>query len=120
MIYLITFWSAIYGVDSKLAVAVAKHESNLNSNATGALKEVGLFQLRPEFVKEYSRKELYDPRINIMVGVKRLAETKKKCKHKGKYEFLVCYNCGVSKGNKIKFPKQFPYVVAVNKKIAQM
>lgn len=107
-------------MDHKLAIAVAKHESGLNVNATGALKEVGLFQLRPEFVKEYTRAELYDPRINIMVGVKRLAETKKKCKHKGKSEFLVCYNCGVTKGNKIRFPKLFPYVVEVNKKIASM
>lgn len=41
--------SVTEGVDPDLAVAIATVESSLNPQAIGSLKEVGLFQLRPEY-----------------------------------------------------------------------
>ncbi len=103
-----------------MVMAVAETESKFNVNATGLAGEVGLFQLKPRYVKEYTRKELYDPSINIMVGVKRLADIKNRFGKSKNYGWLTAYNCGEARAKKIKYPELFPYVLAVNKRIAQL
>jgi len=113
IIKLIIMYAHTYGVNPELAISVAQIESNFNSNAVGQAKEVGLFQLKPEYVKEYSRKQLFDPRINIKVGVQRLAETQKNCLHKQNNDFLVCWNYGYSNAKRVKHPSLFPYVKRV-------
>lgn len=40
------------GFDPNMAIAIAQYESSLNPKAVGAIGEVGLFQLRPEFYAE--------------------------------------------------------------------
>lgn len=112
---LINFWSGIYGVDSNIARSVAMHESHMNPNAVGALKEVGLFQIRPEFVKEYTRTQLFDPQTNIIVGIQKIKEAQRTCIHKKDIEFLVCYNFGNTNARKVKHPELFPYVKAVKR-----
>lgn len=107
-------------MDPKVSIAVAEQESRFNPNATGLIGEVGLYQLRPEFVKGFTRKQLYSPEINIMVGVKRLAEVKAKFKRKGKNAFLAAYNCGEARAKKLVYPERFKYVVEVNSRIARM
>lgn len=118
IIYLIKFYSALYGMDSRVMVAVAQHESGFNVNAVGTQKEVGLFQIKPEYVKGFSRQQLFDPETNIKVGIQRLAEEKKHCIHKADLGYLVCYNFGEKNAKRVHHPSLFPYVVAVKKLIA--
>lgn len=118
IIYLISFYSSIYGVNPQVAQAVAQHESSLNPNALGSLGEIGLFQLRPQFVEEYSREELFDPEINIKVGIQKLAQAKRTCTYKKRLDWLVCYNAGNTAAKRIKNPSKFKYVLAVKQIIA--
>lgn len=120
IIGLISFYSAIYGVDPNLATAVAMNESSLNPNAIGKLKEVGLYQIRPEFVKEYTAKQLLQPEINIIVGLQKIKKAQETCVHKNDIEFLVCYNYGNTNALKVKHPSLFPYVKRVKMIMAQL
>jgi soluble lytic murein transglycosylase-like protein len=97
-----------FNIDGNLAVSIAQHESKLNPNAIGTHKEVGLFQVRPQYSK-YTAKQLHNPRINILEGLRILAEAKSKCKHKIDKTYVVCYNLGKAGGSRIKYPKQFSY-----------
>lgn len=101
-----------------IAIAVAERESNLNNEAIGALGEVGLFQIRPEFVS-ISNKDLKNIDINIKTGILLLKEAKEKCIHKKNNEWLVCFNMGVTKGNTIKHPELNRYVIEVNNLIKE-
>lgn len=104
------------GINPQIALTVAKIESNFNPNTVGQIGEIGLFQIRPEFVKGFKRKDLFDPHINIMVGLTKIKEAQRACKHLGNnLEFLVCYNAGIKGSKKIKNPSQFPYVKKANK-----
>lgn len=105
---LIAFYSYIYSIDPVLVKSVIAVESKFNASAIGSLGEVGLMQLRPEYFK-VSKEELYKPRTNISEGVRFLAQVKKGCKHQSNFEWVVCYNLGVSGGNKIKHPRLHPY-----------
>lgn len=97
-----------FNINPKLALAIAQHESKLNPKAIGTHKEVGLFQVRPEYSK-YTSKQLKDPVINIKEGLRILAEAKLQCKHKADYKFIVCYNVGNVGGSRIRYPKKFYY-----------
>jgi hypothetical protein len=46
-----------------------------NPNATGAIKEVGLMQLRREYLEDPD--SYYNPRKNLKEGIKRLAKLKR-------------------------------------------
>jgi soluble lytic murein transglycosylase-like protein len=94
-----------YGVDPKLAVAIAKTESSLNPNAIGQLGEVGLFQLRPEF--HDVRKG--DIKHNITISMKYLSYLEKRCKPKYNDAWFVCFNTGANRRNPIKNPTEFKY-----------
>ena len=113
IIKLIITYANIYGINPNLAVSVAEVESNFNINAVGQAKEVGLFQLKSEYVKGYTRKQLFDPITNIKVGIQRLAETQKECIHKHNNDFLVCWNYGYENAKHVKYPSLFPYVKLV-------
>jgi soluble lytic murein transglycosylase-like protein len=115
IISLIIFYSNIYGIDPKVAIAVARYESSLNPNAIGKLGELGIFQLRPEFIPKYSKKELLNPAINIVIGIQRLKQIKETCVHKNGIDWLVCYNYGESNAKRVKYPSLFPYVKNVKK-----
>jgi len=117
IILLISFLSPQYGISAETAISVAKVESELNPSAIGPLKEVGLFQVRPEYSKFTSR-ELLNPLINIQEGLRILSEAKKTCKHQIDRSWIVCYNLGKSGGAKIKHPKRFPYYLKVMNRIA--
>lgn len=107
-----------HGVDPRIAVAVAKVESNMNPNAIGPKGEIGLFQVRPQF-SEYSASELKNVRINVLEGLRILSEAQEACAHKDKHHWLVCYNVGIYGAKAIKFPAKFPYVVKIDKHLKQ-
>jgi soluble lytic murein transglycosylase-like protein len=118
IIALITFYAHKYNIAPAVAVAVAEQESQLDPNAVGLLNEQGVFQLRPEFFKNYTIKELRNPETNIKLGVQYLAKLKKSCVHKGDVEFLVCWNYGSSNARHVHHPELFPYVKEVKRRIA--
>jgi soluble lytic murein transglycosylase-like protein len=113
IVKLIIFWSHFHGIDPNISLAVAKVESNLNPNVIGSLGEVGVFQVRPEYVKEFSKDQLKTPEINIMVGIKKLAEAKKMCSNMKNKGWLTCYNSGVEKAKTYKHPELHKYVKLV-------
>lgn len=117
LIQYIIVTASLYQVSPEIAVSVAMVESNLNPEAIGSLGEIGLFQVRPEF-SELTREQLRNPYKNIEEGLRILQHAKKKCLHKSDYDFLVCYNAGVAKGNKIKAPKQFAYIKKISRKLS--
>ena len=120
IIALIVAYSKIFGVDPDVALGVAKVESNFNIEAIGPIGEIGIFQIRPEFYKMLTAVELRDPRTNIMMGVKKLAEDKKNCWHREGLTWLSCYNAGPGNAKKIRYPDLFPYVLKVEAEVARL
>lgn len=103
------------GVDPSIALTVAKMESNFNPDAVGGLHEMGLFQLNPSSFKQYTRKQLLNPKLNARLAIRYLKEVKEHCIHKEDINWLVCYNYGYKNAEKVKYPHLFPYVVRAKK-----
>ncbi len=91
-----------HGINPNLALAMAEVESQMNPRAVGALGEVGLFQLRPEFHWAVST----NVKTNTVLAMRYLAQLKKSCRHYGD-AFFVCFNYGPVR--QLKHPKLFPY-----------
>lgn len=108
IIKLIMFYSSMYGVDYKLAMSIVQVESQYNINAVGPVGEIGLFQIRPEYVS-VSRKALFNPQVNVLLGIQKLAEKKAKCVHKADKTWVICYNRGVYGGSKVTNPYENTY-----------
>ena len=100
-----------------ISLSIAKVESNFNPNAIGKLGEIGLYQLRPEFVSDYSKEELFNIENNISIGIRKLKEVKNNCYFKDKLNWLICYNYGYTNSKSVKYPEQFPYIKKVNKEL---
>ena len=114
---LIIAYSIQYGVDPKVAVAVAMQESSLNPDAIGEAGEIGLYQIMPRYAKNVSIKQLKDPRVNIRLGIKKLKEVKDYCNHQEKIDWLVCYNYVFGNAKRVKHPRLFPYVKHVQRRM---
>lgn len=117
---IILLYARILNFDPNVALAVAKVESGLNPSAIGGQGEVGLFQLKPQFVSSVSKKELLNPHVNAIVGIQRLKEEKERCSHKSGLTFLICYNYGRTNAKRVVFPETFPYVIKVTKELNKM
>lgn len=110
---LITYYSIIYGVNPNVAISVAAVESQFNPGAIGVTNDLGVFQLNPKSFPNYTKLQLLNPNINIMLGVKYLAKVKKECNHQEGITWVICYNTGNKNAKKIKHAKLFPYVKKV-------
>lgn len=107
------------GVDHDLLQAIAVVESGRNPRAVGALGEVGLFQLRPEY---FGAAASPDPAVNATAAAKYLARIRTRCERVYGRAWFVCFNTGPNRSVKLKEPKQFAYykkVMAAKAKIKQ-
>lgn len=104
------------GIDPDLVHSVIKHESNYNPNTIGLVGEVGLMQIRPEYVPE-TIEQLKDPCTNIKRGIQILKNAMLNCKHKADFTWVNCYNLGIFGGSKVKYPKLFPYYKQIIKNL---
>ena len=82
-----------YGVDADLVRAVIKAESNFNPRARSPVGAEGLMQLMPALQKDFGITDPFDPRQNVMGGVRYLRKLLDK--HGGDVALaLASYNAG--------------------------
>lgn len=93
-----------HGIDPDLALAIAEVESKFNPNAVGALGEIGIFQLRPEFHAVTAG----DVRGNARTAMAYLNTIRRPCAHKYGDGFWVCYNRGPN-SKKVEKIETLPY-----------
>lgn len=106
---LIIKYSVLYNIDPLLAVAVVLEESHFNADAISSTGDVGLFQLNSRTFKQYSREQLLDPKLNIKLGIKYLAEVREKSVYKKDLLWLNGFNVGPETANTYKYPDKFKY-----------
>lgn len=73
-----------YDLDPRILVSMMRQESHCDPDATGALGELGLFQLKRNTwatsgYNKLTDKQLRKPRINIMLGARHLYRCLQKC-----------------------------------------
>jgi soluble lytic murein transglycosylase-like protein len=106
-----------HGVDARLMHAMAMVESSKRPDAKGALGEVGLFQLRPEFHRGAS----VNPLVNADAAARYLKELELRCRPKYGKAWFICYNTGANRKKTLAKPTEFVYykkVVAAQGRIA--
>ena len=91
--YLIFHQAKKYDIDESLVKAVIYTESYFNPNATSHKGASGLMQLMPATAAKYGVSDLYNPRQNIIAGIKHLKYLIKLYPNNLKHA-LAAYNAG--------------------------
>ena len=91
--------SKIHDVDESLIKAVIYTESYFNPNATSNKGASGLMQLMPATAEKYGVNDLYNPRQNIIAGIKHLKYLLSRYPYKLKFA-IAAYNAGEGAVNK--------------------
>lgn len=97
--YFIFEESQKYGIDDSLVKAVIYTESYFNPNATSHKGASGLMQLMPSTAEKYGVSDIYNPRQNIVAGIKHLRYLMKLFPGNLKY-VIAAYNAGENAVNK--------------------
>lgn len=97
--YFIFEESQKYGIDDSLVKAVIYTESYFNPNATSHKGASGLMQLMPSTAEKYGVSDIYNPRQNIVAGIKHLRYLMKLFPDNLKY-VIAAYNAGENAVNK--------------------
>ena len=88
-----------HGIDESLVKAVIYTESHFNPNATSHKGASGLMQLMPLTGKKYGVNDLYNPRQNIIAGIKHLRYLMTLFPNNLKH-VIAAYNAGENAVNK--------------------
>lgn len=89
-----------YNVDVALLMAIAKQESDFQSDCVSHAGATGIMQIMPATAKELGVKDLYDPEDNILGGAKEISSRLKD--YNGDLDLaLAGYNAGI--GNVRKY-----------------
>lgn len=97
--YLISYQSKKLKIDEALVKAIIYAESYFNPNATSHKGASGLMQLMPATAQQYGVSDLYNPRQNIIAGIKHLKYLLKRYPKNLKHA-LAAYNAGETAINK--------------------
>jgi len=97
--YFIFEESQKYGIDDSLVKAVIYTESYFNPNATSHKGASGLMQLMPSTAEKYGVSDIYNPRQNIVAGIKHLRYLMKLFPGNLKH-VIAAYNAGENAVNK--------------------
>lgn len=100
-----------YGVSENLLKAVAKAESDFQTDCVSSAGASGIMQLMPETAKEYGITDIFDPEQNIMGGAQELASDLKRYNGDVKLA-LAGYNAGC--GNVEKYGGIPPFAETQN------
>lgn len=100
-----------YGVPENLLKAVAKAESDFQTDCVSSAGASGIMQLMPETAKEYGITDILDPEQNIMGGAKELSSDLKRYNGDVKLA-LAGYNAGC--GNVEKYGGIPPFAETQN------
>lgn len=82
-----------HGLEPLLIHSIIRTESDYDPNAVSPKGAVGLMQLMPETAEKYGVRDLYDPRQNILGGVKYLKDLISSFGRRTDY-VLAAYNAG--------------------------
>ncbi len=115
-----------HNVDPLFLVAMIQNESSFRTKLVGGVGERGLMQIRPSTarwiaelhkIKFKNDDELFDPAMNIRIGVAYLAHLRKSFKREGQL-YVSAYNMGPTKVRKLIDDEMKPsvYVSAVMKR----
>ncbi len=74
VVKMVQFSARQHGVDPKLAMAVAKTESNFSPSVVSSAGAIGVMQLMPDTAKGLGVKDPFDARQNVDGGVRYLKE----------------------------------------------
>lgn len=102
------------GVNPQLVESIIQVESGFDSTKTGSIGEIGYLQIRKEYWQ--GPLNLYEPELNIGVGVQMLSKLKRLKPHLGNH-YYVAWNLGptgAKKFNRKKPIKKFEYAVKVD------
>ena len=100
-------YSKEYDIDKYLVYAIIKAESNFEETAKSKSDAIGLMQIMEETAKETARnidlevtyEELFEPEININIGLKYYKELLEKYNNNYKMA-IVAYNAGIGNVDK--------------------